>query len=70
MSLHKLYKLVMERGGYDQLSNERMAWRSLVRPFGFSSQHEGAMTFQIKTLYYKNLAYALCCLTSSHADLS
>ncbi|RMZ84578.1 hypothetical protein DV737_g1175, partial [Chaetothyriales sp. CBS 132003] len=56
MSLHKLYKMVMERGGYDALSKERMAWRSLVRPFGFSSQHEGAMTFQIKSLYYKNLA--------------
>lgn len=56
MSLHKLYKLVMERGGYDRLSSERMAWRSLVRPFGYSAQHEGAMTFQIKTLYYKNLA--------------
>ncbi|RMD39991.1 hypothetical protein DV735_g5135, partial [Chaetothyriales sp. CBS 134920] len=56
MSLHKLYKMVMGRGGYDVLSKERMAWRSLVRPFGFSSQHEGAMTFQIKSLYYKNLA--------------
>ena len=59
MSLLKLYKMVIERGGYDTLSAERMAWRSLVRPFGYSSQHEGAMTFQIKTLYYKNLAYVL-----------
>ena len=30
MSLHKLYKMVIERGGYDRLSKERMAWRALV----------------------------------------
>ena len=54
--LLKLYKLVMEKGGYDKLSEERMAWRQLVKPFGFSHQHEAAMTFQIKSLYYRNLA--------------
>lgn len=46
----------MQRGGYDRLSDERMAWRSLVKHFGFNHQHEGAMTFQIKSLYYRNLA--------------
>ena len=53
--MHKLYNLVMERGGYDKLSAERMAWRQLVKPLGFSHQHEGAATFQLKTLYYKQL---------------
>lgn len=56
VSLHTLYNMVMERGGYDKLSDERMAWRQLVKPLGFSHQHEGAMTFQIKSLYYRNLA--------------
>lgn len=56
MSLHRLYTMVMERGGYDKLSDERMAWRQLVKPLGFGHQHEGAMTFQIKSLYYRNLA--------------
>ena len=56
INLHKLYRMVMQRGGYDRLSEERMAWRQLVRPLGFSHQAEGAATFQIKSLYYRNLA--------------
>ena len=48
--------MVMERGGYDRLSEERMAWRQLTRPLGFSHQVEGTATFQIKSLYYRNLA--------------
>lgn len=46
----------MEKGGYDKLSSERMAWRQLVRPLGFNHQQEGTATFQLKTLYYKQLA--------------
>jgi chromatin structure-remodeling complex subunit RSC9 len=56
ISLLKLYKLVLENGGYDALSAERMRWRSLVKQFGFGNHHEAAMTFQLKTVYYKNLA--------------
>ena len=54
--LLKLYKVVMDSGGYDKLSAERMQWRALVRHFGFNHSAEGAMTFQLKTVYYKNLA--------------
>ncbi|EXJ76379.1 uncharacterized protein A1O5_00887 [Cladophialophora psammophila CBS 110553] len=56
ISLHKLYRLVMERGGYDAVSSERMQWRTLVKEFGFGKTHEAVMTFQLKTVYYKNLA--------------
>ncbi|KIW14903.1 hypothetical protein PV08_07688 [Exophiala spinifera] len=56
ISLHKLYKLVMERGGYDVLSAERMQWRTLCKEFGIGKTHEAVMTFQLKTVYYKNLA--------------
>ncbi|EXJ91295.1 hypothetical protein A1O1_04405 [Capronia coronata CBS 617.96] len=56
ISLHKLYKLVMARGGYDALSAERMAWRTIIREFGIGKAHEAVMTFQLKTVYYKNLA--------------
>ncbi|RVX67348.1 hypothetical protein B0A52_09129 [Exophiala mesophila] len=56
VSLHKLYKLVMDRGGYDALSAERMQWRTLVKEFGFGKAHEAVMTFQLKSVYYKNLA--------------
>jgi hypothetical protein len=57
ISLQKLYNLVMDRGGYDALSAERMQWRTLVKEFGFGKNHEAVMTFQLKTVYYKNLAY-------------
>ncbi|KAJ9613935.1 Chromatin structure-remodeling complex protein rsc9 [Cladophialophora chaetospira] len=56
VSLHKLYKLVMERGGYDAVTAERMQWRTLVSKFGFGKTHEAVMTFQLKTVFYKNLA--------------
>jgi chromatin structure-remodeling complex subunit RSC9 len=56
INLLKLYRLVLENGGYDALSAERMRWRSLVKQFGFGNHHEAAMTFQLKTVYYKNLA--------------
>jgi chromatin structure-remodeling complex subunit RSC9 len=56
VSLYKLYKLVMAKGGYDKLSAERMQWRTLVKEFGFGKTHEAVMTFQLKTVYYKNLA--------------
>lgn len=46
----------MEIGGYDKISAERMRWRTLVQPFGLGTTHEPAMTFQLKTVYYKNLA--------------
>ena len=47
----------MDRGGYDALSAERMQWRTLVKEFGFGKAHEAVMTFQLKSVYYKNLAY-------------
>jgi len=56
IGLHTLYKMVMERGGYDALSAERMQWRTLAKAFGLGSQHEAVMTFQLKSIYYKNLA--------------
>lgn len=54
--LHKLYRLVMERGGYDAVSETRMAWREICAHFNFPKAHDGAMSYQLKQLYYKNLA--------------
>ena len=56
VSLFRLYRLVMEHGGYDILSAERMRWRQLTKQFGFGNHHEAAMTFQLKTVFYKYLA--------------
>lgn len=54
--LHRLYTLVMERGGYDAVSDTRMAWREICSNFNFPKAHDGAMSYQLKQLYYKNLA--------------
>ena len=56
VNLHKLYRTVMENGGYDVLSAERMRWRTLVKGIGLGGHHEAANTFQMKTVYYKYLA--------------
>lgn len=53
--LHKLYKLVLSRGGYDAVSDTRMAWREICSNFSFPKAHDGAMSYQLKLLYYKNL---------------
>ena len=57
ISLHLLYRLVVSAGGYDKLSAERMAWRTLLPPFGLQQHpHPGQITFQLKGVYYRNLA--------------
>jgi len=55
INLLKLYRLVMDLGGYDAVSAERMKWRSLLKQFGFGPHQEATNTFQLKTVYYKNL---------------
>jgi len=54
--LHKLFTIVMERGGYDAVTAGRMMWREIAKNFNFPPAHEGAMSYQLKQLYYKNLA--------------
>ncbi|KAJ9660532.1 Chromatin structure-remodeling complex protein rsc9 [Neophaeococcomyces mojaviensis] len=54
--LHKLFRIVMERGGYDAVTAGRMMWREIAKNFNFPPAHEGAMSYQLKQLYYKNLA--------------
>lgn len=57
ISLHLLYRLVVGVGGYDKLSAERMAWRTMLAPFGLQQHlHPGQITFQLKGVYYRNLA--------------
>ena len=46
----------MRQGGYDELTRGQMLWRPLTRMFHLGTTHEAAMTFQLKTVYYKYLA--------------
>ena len=56
ISLFHLYRLVMGAGGYDKLSGERLLWRRLLEPFGLQQHlNQGQITFQLKSVYYRNL---------------
>ncbi|CAG8972563.1 hypothetical protein HYALB_00011413 [Hymenoscyphus albidus] len=56
IDLLKLYKTVMVHGGYDKVSDEKLAWRKLGEKFQLGSMQLPALAFALKTVYYKNLA--------------
>ncbi|EHK98919.1 putative Chromatin structure-remodeling complex subunit rsc9 [Glarea lozoyensis 74030] len=56
IDLFKLYTMVMERGGYDKVSDEKLAWRKLGQDFNLGTLNLPALAFSLKTVYYKNLA--------------
>jgi len=56
IDLLKLYKMVMERGGYDKVSDEKLAWRKVGEDFNLGQLNLPALAFMLKTVYYKNLA--------------
>lgn len=53
--MHKLYQVIIEKGGYDAVTSTRMLWREIAGQFNLPKQHDGAMSYQLKQLYYKNL---------------
>ena len=56
IDLHRLFKVVNARGGYDAISAEKLAWRKLGHEFGLGTANAAAYAFALKTTYYKNLA--------------
>ncbi|KAI9765447.1 MAG: Chromatin structure-remodeling complex protein rsc9 [Geoglossum simile] len=56
VDLLRLYKAVVERGGYDVVSAEKLAWRSLGHHFNLGTSNLPALAFNLKTTYYRNLA--------------
>ena len=59
IDLHRLYKRVVEEGGYDKVSDtkgNKLAWRRLAGEFLPGSPHLTTQAFIVKTIYYKNLA--------------
>ncbi|KAI9776403.1 MAG: Chromatin structure-remodeling complex protein rsc9 [Geoglossum umbratile] len=56
VDLLRLYKAVVERGGYDVVSAEKLAWRSLGHHFNLGTSNLPALAFNLKTAYYRNLA--------------
>ena len=56
VNLLSLYKAVVARGGYDKVSDEKLAWRKVTSELGFGGNNLPAAAFQIKSHYYKFLA--------------
>jgi len=56
VNLLDLYRVVNERGGYDKVSDEKLAWRKLGQDFNIGTNNLPALAFALKTVYYKQLA--------------
>lgn len=56
VNLLQLYKAVIARGGYDKVSDEKLAWRKLTNDLGYGGNNLPASAFQLKSVYYKFLA--------------
>lgn len=60
VDLLRLYKRVLEYGGYDAASDtkqNKLAWRKMGQDFHLASYNLPTLAFSLKTVYYKNLAY-------------
>jgi chromatin structure-remodeling complex subunit RSC9 len=56
IDLLQLYNAVLEKGGYDRVSEEKLAWRKLGQEFNLGTANLPALAFSLKTVYYKYLA--------------
>ncbi|KAK0121168.1 Chromatin structure-remodeling complex protein rsc9 [Cadophora gregata f. sp. sojae] len=56
IDLLHLFNLVVDRGGYDKVSDEKLAWRKLAGEFHLGNANLPAYAFTLKSAYYKNLA--------------
>ncbi|OAA61092.1 chromatin remodeling complex subunit [Niveomyces insectorum RCEF 264] len=56
VDLLKLFKLIVEHGGYDKISEEKLAWRNMVNLLELFSSNEASAAYSLKLAYYKNLA--------------
>ncbi|EFX01472.1 chromatin remodeling complex subunit [Grosmannia clavigera kw1407] len=56
VDLLKLFRLIVEHGGYDKVSEEKLAWRNMVNILELYSSNEASAAYSLKLAYYKNLA--------------
>jgi chromatin structure-remodeling complex subunit RSC9 len=56
VNLLQLFNAVVKRGGYDKVSDEKLAWRKLGQDFRLGNTNLPALAFSLKTAYYRNLA--------------
>ncbi|RFU24706.1 hypothetical protein B7463_g11630, partial [Scytalidium lignicola] len=56
VDLLQLYNVVNGRGGYDKVSDEKLAWRKLGQDFNLGTANLPALAFSLKSTYYRYLA--------------
>jgi chromatin structure-remodeling complex subunit RSC9 len=59
IDLKTLFDIVVLKGGYDKVSDEKLAWRKIGNDHFHAQRakdNQAAFAFQLKTVYYKNLA--------------
>ncbi|CAM1506406.1 Fc.00g060470.m01.CDS01 [Cosmosporella sp. VM-42] len=56
IDLLKVFNHIVENGGYDKVSEEKLAWRRMAAELGIYSNNEASTAFSLKEKFYKNLA--------------
>lgn len=56
VDLFRLFNYIVERGGYDKVSDEKLAWRRMCEGLGLMTSNPPAAAFGLKSIFYKNLA--------------
>lgn len=56
LDLLKVFKHIIACGGYDKVSEEKLAWRRMASELGLYSNNEASTAFSLKEKFYKNLA--------------
>ncbi|EFZ02534.2 ARID/BRIGHT DNA binding domain protein [Metarhizium robertsii] len=56
LDLYKVFNHVVASGGYDKISEEKLAWRRVAAELGLHSNNEASTAFSLKEKFYKNLA--------------
>ncbi|KAI9151827.1 SH3 domain-containing protein [Paramyrothecium foliicola] len=56
LDLFKVFNHIVANGGYDKVSEEKLAWRRMAAELGLYSNNEASTAFALKEKFYKNLA--------------
>lgn len=56
LDLFKVFNHIVASGGYDKVSEEKLAWRRMAAELGLYSNNEASTAFALKEKFYKNLA--------------
>jgi chromatin structure-remodeling complex subunit RSC9 len=56
LDLLKVFNHIVANGGYDRVSEEKLAWRRMASELGLHTNNEASTAFSLKEKFYKNLA--------------